>query len=114
MIQKIHIDLSSIKNKQDLFDVFASTFSFPQYFGNNWDALYDMTSSLDPAATIFQDMKKTLTGIHIILDGFDIFESVFPETDLDRFRTLMVDLSVSRDFRPDHLAFTFEIRYSQI
>lgn len=113
MIQKIHIDLSSVENKQSLFDVFASTFSFPSYFGNNWDALYDMMSSLDPAATIFQDMKKPLTGIHLIFDGFDIFESVFHETDLDRFRALLIDLSVSRDFRPDHLSFTFEIRYSQ-
>ncbi len=113
MIQKIHINLCSVKNKQSLFDIFASTFSFPPYFGNNWDALYDMMSSLDPAATIFQDMKKPLTGIHIILDGFDAFEFVFPETDLDRFRALLIDLSVSRDFRPDQLSFTFEIRYSQ-
>lgn len=114
MIQKIHIDLSSVENKQSLFDVFASTFSFPSYFGNNWDALYDMMSSLDPSAEIFHNMKKPLTGVHLIFDGFDIFESVCLETDLDRFRTLLVDLSASRDFRSDHLSFTFEIRYSQI
>ena len=113
MIQKIHIDLSSVENKQALFGVFASNFSFPTYFGNNWDALFDMMSSLDPTAEIFHNMKKPLTGIHLIFDGFDVFESVFPQTDLDRLRALLVDLSVSRDFRPDHLAFTFEIRYSQ-
>ncbi len=113
MIAKIHIDLSSVKNKQSLFEVFASTFSFPPYFGNNWDALYDMMSSLDPSASIFQEMSRPLTGVHILFDGFDIFESCFPEADLDRFRALLVDLSASPDFRDDHLSFTFEIRYSR-
>ena len=61
MIQKIHIDLTSLVDKQSLFDIFASTFSFPAYFGKNWDALYDMMSSLDPTAEIFHNMKKPLT-----------------------------------------------------
>ena len=113
MIQKIHIDLASIVDKQSLFEVFASNFSFPAYFGKNWDALYDMMSSLDPASAIFQDMKHPLTGVHLIFDGFDTFESRFPEADLDRFRALLVDLSASPDFRDDHLSFTFEIRYSR-
>jgi hypothetical protein len=72
-----------------------------------------MMSSLDPAAEVFQNLKSPLTGIHLIFDGFDGFESHFPNTDLDRFRALLVDLSVSPEFRGDHLFFTFEIRYSR-
>lgn len=113
MIKKIHIDLKNIGTPQEFFQIFSETFSFPPYFGNNWDALYDMMSSLDPSASIFQEMSRPLTGVHILFDGFDIFESCFPEADLDRFRTLLVDLSASPDFRDDHLSFTFEIRYSR-
>ena len=72
-----------------------------------------MMSSLDPSAEIFQDLKKPLTGVHLIFDGFDVFESRFPAADLDRFRALLVDLSASPDFRDDHLSFTFEIRNSR-
>jgi hypothetical protein len=111
MIAKIHIDLSRISTKNELFAVFASTFSFPTHFGYNWDALYDMMSSLDPDAEIFHSMKSPLIGVHLIFEGFDIFEESFSGDDLERLRAMLVDLSVSRDFRPDHLSFTFEIRY---
>ena len=112
MIAKIHIDLSRINTKNELFAVFASTFSFPVYFGKNWDALFDMMSSLDPSAEIFHSMKSPLTGVHLIFDGFDVFEESISPSDMERFRAVLVDLSVSRDFRPDHLSFTFEISYS--
>ncbi len=112
MIAKIHINLSSIVDKQSLFDIFASTFSFPAYFGNNWDALSDMMSSLDPAAKIFQDLKNPLTGVHLILESFDTIDEALSEVDITTFRSLLVDLSAGRDFRSDHLSFTFEVRYS--
>ncbi|MBC7498598.1 barstar family protein [Candidatus Gracilibacteria bacterium] len=112
MIAKIHINLTELVDRQSLFELFVSTFSFPAYFGYNWDALSDMMSSLDPAADIFQHMGSPLTGVHLIFEGFDVFESHFPESDLDQFRALLIDLSLGRDFRSDHLSFTFELRYS--
>jgi RNAse (barnase) inhibitor barstar len=75
MIAKIQIQFATVVDTQSVFDIFASTFSFPLYFGNNWDALYDMMSSLDPTAAVFQHLQKPLTGVHLILDNFDILES---------------------------------------
>jgi RNAse (barnase) inhibitor barstar len=112
MIAKIHIDLAKVSNKQSLFDIFASTFSFPAYFGNNWDALFDMMSSLDPAAEVFQHLKSPLTGVHLILESFDTLTEHLDETDCNAFRSILVDLSAGPDFRSDHLSFTFELRYS--
>lgn len=111
MIAKIHIDLLSVENAQDLFEVFASTFSFPAYFGNNWDALYDMMSSLDPAAAVFHTMKRPLTGVHLIFDGFDICSENLSQSDISMFKSILVDLSVNKKLRSDHLSFTFETRY---
>lgn len=47
MIKKISIDLVSVTHSDDLFRIFASVFSFPDYFGNNWDAFFDVMYSLD-------------------------------------------------------------------
>ena len=35
------IDCSSIRTKEDLHKVFRESLSFPQWYGNNLDALYD-------------------------------------------------------------------------
>lgn len=40
MEEKI-IDCTQIKNKEDLHRFFRETLSFPQWYGNNLDALYD-------------------------------------------------------------------------
>ncbi len=53
MIKKIYIDLSKIITPHELFQEFSHIFSFPSYFGNNWDALFDMMNSLDPGSDIF-------------------------------------------------------------
>ncbi len=37
---------NSLSSKQELFDRLASTISFPNYFGENWDALIDCLSDL--------------------------------------------------------------------
>jgi RNAse (barnase) inhibitor barstar len=111
MIAKININLASVTDKQSLFDVFASTFSFPAYFGKNWDALSDMMSSLDPAAEVFQNLKNPLTGVHLMFDGFDTLDGALSPTDILVFKSLLVDLSASREYRGDHLSFTFEVRY---
>lgn len=35
-----------IKNKTELFNLFSSQLNFPNYFGKNWDALFDCLSDL--------------------------------------------------------------------
>lgn len=36
------IDLSSVQNKSELHDLLSATFNFPDYYGRNLDALYDL------------------------------------------------------------------------
>lgn len=36
-----------IKNKKDLFTTFSIVLEFPEYFGNNWDALTDCLRDLE-------------------------------------------------------------------
>ena len=40
MEEKI-IDCSAIRTKEDLHRIFRETLSFPEWYGNNLDALYD-------------------------------------------------------------------------
>lgn len=99
MIKKIHIDLGTVTTRDDLFRIFAVTFSFPSYFGNNWDAFFDVMYSLDPDMLTGEDMVGSLTGVHLIFLNFDIFQNVFPETEMNRFCSVLVDLSANKEYR---------------
>ncbi|MDR0770899.1 MAG: barstar family protein [Burkholderiales bacterium] len=36
------VDIADIRNKAQLLERLAEVLAFPDYFGNNWDALYDV------------------------------------------------------------------------
>ncbi len=42
----IEIDGKKISDKHDIFHLFADKLSFPDYFGNNWDAFFDCLKDL--------------------------------------------------------------------
>ncbi|MBC7503538.1 barstar family protein [Candidatus Gracilibacteria bacterium] len=114
MIKKIHIDLKNIETPKEFFQLFSDTFSFPPHFGNNWDAFFDVMQSLEPSADIFHGMRYPLTGIHLILSSFDVFEGIFPDEQMIILRSILVDLSLSHELRADGLSFTFEIAYTSL
>ena len=61
MIKKISIDLNTVITRDDLFRIFASTFSFPDYFGNNWDAFFDIMYSLDSSILKMEELNESIT-----------------------------------------------------
>ena len=36
-----HVDLGKARNKEDLLEKIGRAMAFPEWFGHNWDALYD-------------------------------------------------------------------------
>lgn len=42
----MRIDLSSIYTEKQLHEILASSFNFPEYYGNNWDAFWDCICDL--------------------------------------------------------------------
>jgi RNAse (barnase) inhibitor barstar len=36
------VDIADVHNKTQMLERFAETLEFPDYFGHNWDALYDV------------------------------------------------------------------------
>ncbi|MCL2310035.1 MAG: barstar family protein [Proteobacteria bacterium] len=42
MLRYLVVDIADIQNKAQLLKQFADTLDFPDYFGHNWDALYDV------------------------------------------------------------------------
>lgn len=93
MVYTIEIDLSHLHTRDQLFWEFSRIFSFPSYFGNNWDAFFDCMSSLHPDDTILKNIWYPVTVIHIILSGFSPFEAHFPSSDIDIFLWILDDLS---------------------
>ena len=45
-MQKIILDLRDISDKEALYDRIESAFAFPDYFGRNLDALYDLLTEI--------------------------------------------------------------------
>ena len=51
--------LPTISDKEELFDIFSRTLSFPDYFGRNWNALSDCLSDLE-----WLDSKSVIIIVH--------------------------------------------------
>ena len=64
------LDGTAAGTRAGFFEELARAFRFPDYFGHNWDAVYDCLTALTwlPAA-----------GYVLVLDGFDQFATDEPE-----------------------------------
>lgn len=58
-MKKILLDLNLIKTRDQLHDYLALTMEFPDYYGRNLDALYDMLTDIteDTCIGVFCDDK---------------------------------------------------------
>jgi RNAse (barnase) inhibitor barstar len=65
-----YIDGQQIGDRESLFHQFAIVMEFSDYFGHNWDALWDSLTDLDG-----DDAKRKI----IVLDRFDNFERDNPQ-----------------------------------
>lgn len=45
-MKKIILDLRTVNNRDELYDIIAERFEFPDYFGRNLDALYDCLTEI--------------------------------------------------------------------
>lgn len=55
--------------------------------------------SLDPDIFRSEERIESLTGLHLVLLNFDIFQDVFPEDDMNQFCRIFVDLSANKQYR---------------
>lgn len=60
------VDFSDVKEKEDIHRVLAKAFELPDYYGKNWDALWDCLT----------DIAEKIVRIDVY--GFDVLEKGFP------------------------------------
>lgn len=84
--QKIYeIDCGHLTNEQDLIDEFAKIFSFPDYFGGNWNAWWDCMTDLS---------EEYQTSTVVLLKEFDVLTEKLSKEEINHFLVLLRDVSV--------------------
>jgi RNAse (barnase) inhibitor barstar len=76
------IDGDNIKSNEDLFHDLSLILKFPDYFGHNWDALYDCLTDLDwwlPSKGYLLLYKNPDLLIRNSLQGFTTFINIIKE-----------------------------------
>ncbi|PKA14331.1 barstar family protein [Leptospira haakeii] len=56
-MKKIELNLATVQSREELHKLLAKTFSFPEFYGNNFDAFWDCIN--DP------DLSVMLEELHI-------------------------------------------------
>ncbi|GGJ48330.1 barstar family protein [Deinococcus roseus] len=76
------VDLGVVAEKQDLLDAFATDLEFPEYFGQNWDALSDCL--MDFSWLEAEGYVLVLEGTHHLEEAlgedYDILMEILEET----------------------------------
>lgn len=58
-MKTVYIDTKKIKGIQEMHDILQEKLKFPDYYGGNLDALYDMLTSLqEPVEIYIQDYQN--------------------------------------------------------
>ncbi len=101
-----------IPDRQTLFSILARDLDFPQYFGHNWDALYDLLCDLSwipqrRVVIIHEGLSSQLTDqelgtyLKILIDAVKSWgpnenhelAAIFPSSSQERVRELLKVLS---------------------
>ena len=83
-MRKVTIDLRYAQNKDELHEGLSAGFHFPDYYGRNLDALYDMLTQIteDTCMLVMLPSSAVLTDSE--LDGLDaMYEDAFDDDDAD-------------------------------
>jgi RNAse (barnase) inhibitor barstar len=87
---KIIIDGKKIKNILQIHQLFVDELNFPDYYGYNFDALYDCLSSINEDISICI-INKTQLQVHLE-NQYDILEKILLRVSLEnhniKFKTL--------------------------
>ena len=52
------IDCGDIKKQSEFYDIIAERLDFPDYYGKNLDALYDVMCELPPVTLVLKRVKR--------------------------------------------------------
>lgn len=88
---KIVVIKEDIQNKRELFDLYSTQLNFPEYFGKNWDALYDCMIDL---SWINEDI------IIIIHNDIPLENNTFEK---NKYIQLLIDVLSFWDNKNNHL-----------
>lgn len=47
LVRKPVVDLSSVESEEEIHSIFATELKFPEFYGNNWDAFWDVLVGFD-------------------------------------------------------------------
>ena len=79
-----HIDLSGCVEKQDMLKRIATALAFPEWFGGNWDALFDCLADLS---------WRPATGHLLLLENADALRREAPEV-FDTAVAILQDVAI--------------------
>ena len=88
-LEAIHVDLTGCEDKAGLLERIAAALGFPDWFGDNWDALYDCLTDLS---------WRQGPGWVLILENAHDLRQAAPEA-LDTALAIMADAAVAWDER---------------
>lgn len=99
------VDLASAKTKLEFLRAIAAALSFPDTFGENWDALYDCLTDMDGFDPKLDELVDR--GLVLLLDGAGAFASASPQDFTDACAVLR---AAAEDWKEDDVAFWVLIR----
>ena len=78
------LNVSQVSTKQELHSLLAKYFSFPSYYGHNWDAFWECITESERALPT-----------ELIVEGFTQLEARLPR-EAQSFRQCLSELSIER------------------